>query len=227
MPQEVLALFAKQPIAGKVKTRLAADTSPQFAAEAATAFLFDFSKTLAVLPYGLSLVFDPPESQDYFACQIDRRFTLTPQGEGNLGQRLSRFITSQFRAGVERVVAVGTDSPTLPTTFIDEAFEDLRKVDVVLGPAFDGGYYLLGCAGRTPPIFEGISWGSRDVLTETIKRLADPSWRLALLPPWYDVDTLADWRILCGHFQAMRRAGVDPGVPATEQLASRTMRIIN
>jgi rSAM/selenodomain-associated transferase 1 len=227
MPQEVLALFAKQPIAGKVKTRLAADTSPQFAAEAATAFLLDFSKRLAVLPYGLFLVFDPPESQDYFASQIDRRFTLTPQCEGNLGQRLSRFITSQFQAGVERVVIVGTDSPTLPTTIIDEAFEALRKADVVLGPAFDGGYYLLGCAGRTPPIFEGISWGSRDVLAETIKCLADPSWRLALLPPWYDVDTLADWRMLCGHFQAMRRAGVDPGVPATEQLASRTMRIIN
>jgi rSAM/selenodomain-associated transferase 1 len=223
MPQEILALFAKQPVAGKVKTRLAADTSPQFAAEAATAFLLDLSKRLAVLPYDLFLVFDPSESQDYFASQIDRRFTLTPQGDGNLGQRLSRFITSQFHAGVERVVIVGTDSPTLPTTFIDEAFEDLRKVDVVLGPAFDGGYYLLGCAGRTPPIFEGISWSSRDVLTETIRCLADPSWRLALLSPWYDVDTLADWRMLCGHFQAMRRAGVDPGVPATEQLASRTM----
>ncbi|MFL5244621.1 MAG: TIGR04282 family arsenosugar biosynthesis glycosyltransferase [Gemmataceae bacterium] len=218
MPQEVLAVFAKQPIAGKVKTRLATDSSPAFAAEVATALLLDLTNRLANLRYSLFLVFDPPESRGYFTTHFDPRFTLIPQGDGDLGQRLARFIDNQVQAGVERLVILGADSPSVPTAFIDEAFGKLRKVDVVLGPASDGGYYLLGCSGRTPPIFEGISWGSPDVLAQTIKHLADPSWKLGLLPPWYDVDTIADWRMLCGHVQALRRAGINPGLPHTERL---------
>jgi glycosyltransferase A (GT-A) superfamily protein (DUF2064 family) len=88
----------------------------------------------------------------------------------------------------------------------------------VLGPATDGGYYLVGCGRRPPPIFEDVAWGGPTVLAESVARLADPAWRLALLPPWYDVDTRDDWRMLCGHLAALRRAGLDPGVPHTEAL---------
>jgi glycosyltransferase A (GT-A) superfamily protein (DUF2064 family) len=94
----------------------------------------------------------------------------------------------------------------------------LKSCDIVLGPATDGGYYLLGVARRLPPIFEGMTWGADSVLRQTLARL-DSSWRLSLLPPWYDVDTLADWRMLCGHLAALQRAGRDPNLPRTTALA--------
>ena len=122
---------------------------------------------------------------------------------------------------------MGVDSPTLPLSYIEEAFIQLDRADLVLGPATDGGYYLVGCSVRQipnpsnglPPIFENMTWSQPDVLEATIARLHDSSWKLELLPPWYDVDTLDDWRMLAGHLHGMRVAGIDPGVPRTERLA--------
>src|SRR5262249_947051 len=122
--------------------------------------------------------------------------------------------------GAQAVVLLGTDSPTLPLDIIERAFLELDHAEIVLGPATDGGYYLVGCRERLPPIFDGISWSSDSVLAETIARLADSSWRLALLPPWYDVDTQSDWRMLAGHVAALRRAGIDPGLPNIVKLLS-------
>ena len=115
-------------------------------------------------------------------------------------------------------MVVGADSPTLPLDQVARAFEELGRADVVLGPALDGGYYLVGCGPRRPPIFAGIAWSTGRVLADTVAALSDPCWRLALLPPWYDVDTPDDWAMLCGHLAALRRAGIDPGAPHTEAL---------
>jgi glycosyltransferase A (GT-A) superfamily protein (DUF2064 family) len=115
-------------------------------------------------------------------------------------------------------VAVGTDNPTLPVEYIERAFLALENAEVVLGPAMDGGYYLIGSRPEHPPLFDNISWSSGHVLAETIAALADPRWRLLVLPPWYDVDTPEDWTMLCGHVAALRRAGIDPAVPHTEVL---------
>jgi glycosyltransferase A (GT-A) superfamily protein (DUF2064 family) len=130
--------------------------------------------------------------------------------------RLESFIAAAL-ATASKVVVIGTDSPTLPVEYIERAFADLDRADVVLGPAVDGGYYLVGCR-RLPPIFAGIDWSSNRVLAQTIDRLVTPSWSLALLPPWYDVDTPKDWSMLRGHVKAMRRARIDPGIPHTESL---------
>jgi glycosyltransferase A (GT-A) superfamily protein (DUF2064 family) len=113
---------------------------------------------------------------------------------------------------------VGTDSPTLPIEYVEQAFAELASADVVLGPATDGGYYLVGCGPNCPPIFEGIAWSTGRVLADTVAALAEERWRLAVLPPWYDIDTAEDWLMLCGHLAALRRAGIDPGVPYTEAL---------
>jgi glycosyltransferase A (GT-A) superfamily protein (DUF2064 family) len=186
------------------------------------------------------LAFTPPTAHGYFAEIGQRRFELLPQTEGDLGQRMAAFFGAQLEAGAAAVVLVGTDSPTLPPSFIVQAFQELQTVDVVIGPSMDGGYYLIGCMARSrffqgvdrdqatpsrepgratlPPVFEGISWGAHTVLSETMTALRDPELRLALLPPWYDVDTLDGWRMLRGHVAALRRAGLDPGVPNTERL---------
>jgi rSAM/selenodomain-associated transferase 1 len=217
-PGRVLGLFAKRPEPGAVKTRLAAATSPAWAARVADAFLRDTLSRLAGVDARQVLAFAPATAGRFFGDLVQDRFTLVGQADGDLGRRLSAFVTDQVAAGAGSVVLVGTDSPTLPPSFVEQAFRELERADVVLGPATDGGYYLLGCGRRLPPVFDGITWGSRGVLGETVARLADPSWRVAVLPPWYDVDTLEDWWVLCGHLAALRRAGVDPGVPLTEDL---------
>jgi len=202
-----LGVFAKRPVAGTGKTRLAAETSPAWAAAVAAAFLADTLDQLASVDARRVLAFAPPDAESYFRDLVIGRFELTPQRDGDLGQRMAGFFAEQFTVGARRIVLVGSDSPTLPRAFVEQAFRELDAADVVLGPAADGGYYLIGCSGRMPPLFEGIAWGGAGVLHNTIARLPKKC-RLALLPPWYDVDTLDDWQALCGHLAALRRAGL-------------------
>jgi rSAM/selenodomain-associated transferase 1 len=213
----VLGLFAKWPTPGTVKTRLAPHDAA-WGARVAEAFLLDSLHRLAVVEARRVLAFAPAERAADFAVLASARFALAPQAEGNLGHRLAAFFVLQFHTAARAVVVVGTDSPTLPVAYLERAFTELETADVVLGPATDGGYYLVGCRPEHPPLFERIAWSSGRVLTDTLANLTDPHWRLALLPPWYDVDTADDWDMLRGHVAALRRAGVDPEVPHTEAL---------
>jgi len=212
--RRVLGVFAKLPLPGHVKTRLAAETSPLWAAQVARAFLRDSLLRLARIPARHVLAYAPADSAAAFAEYLLEPFTLVPQASGDLGQRMAAFFAQQLAEGAEKVVLLGTDSPTLPLPLVEQAFAELDRADVVLGPATDGGYYLLGCARRVPPLFAGVRWSSSHVLADTLARLPADG-RLALLPPWYDVDTLADWHMLRGHAAALLRAGTDPGVPHT------------
>jgi rSAM/selenodomain-associated transferase 1 len=216
----VLCIFAKAPRPGAVKTRLAAALGPDYAAAAARAFLLDTMERCATLKLRRVMAFAPADAEAEFADLARGRFALVPQGDGDLGDRMERVLKGELLDGAEAVVFTGADSPTLPPAHVEQAFAELERADVVLGPAADGGYCLLGCGRRVPPIFGGIAWGTSAVLAQTVARLADPAWRLALLPPWYDVDTPDDWALLRGHVAALRRAGVDPAVPHTEALLS-------
>ena len=215
MARPVLGIFAKVPALGMVKTRLGGP--PGHGAAVARAFLLDALDRTQVIDAERVVVFAPPDGREEMARIVGPEIALVPQTTGDLGQRLGRFIGDRLDAGAGRVVVIGTDSPTLPTEFIARALEDLADADLVLGPATDGGYYLVGCRCRLP-IFDGITWSRETVLAETIDRLSDPRWRLVLLPPWYDVDTPGDWAMLRGHVSGMRRAGIDPGVRRTEEM---------
>src|SRR5262249_40646109 len=159
-------------------------------------------------------------AQADFASLVPSGYELTSQCTGDLGARMATFIAEQLRQGAEAVVLVGADSPTMPVAWVEQAFCELHHADLVLGPALDGGYSLIGWGRGLRPIFEEVAWGTEQVLAQTIARLSDPGWRLALLPPWYDVDTPADWSLLCGHLAALRRAGIDSQAPATEALVA-------
>jgi rSAM/selenodomain-associated transferase 1 len=213
----VLGLFAKWPAPGAAKTRLCAGRPAEWGARVARAFLLDTLERLAGVGDRRVLAFAPPAAQADFAALVRGCFALAPQAAGDLGERLVRFAAEQFAAGAGSLVLVGADSPTLPVEYVERAFAELGRADVVLGPATDGGYYLIGFGSRVPPVFDGIAWGTSRTLADTVARLA--GWRLALLPPWYDVDTPDDWAMLCGHLAALRRAGTDPGAPHTEVLA--------
>jgi len=216
----VLGLFAKLPEAGRVKTRLAAATSPEWAAEVARACLLDMIQRLAEVPAHRVLAYTPTDARPYFDAVAGPGFSLVPQAEGDLGKRMHTFFSQQLAQGAEPVVLLGTDSPTLPIGYIIEAFDRLEEVDVVLGPALDGGYYLVGCGRDLPPIFADIPWSTPEVLSATVARLSQTQHRLAVLPPWYDVDTHADWLMLKGHLAALRRAGIDRCVPHVEALVA-------
>lgn len=210
-----LGVFAKWPAPGRAKTRLGLD--PDLAARVARAFLLDTLSCLAGVPARRVLVFSPPEAEIDFASLVGPGYLLVPQADGDLGRRLETFIGAELAAGSGKVVVVGADSPTLPVGLVERAIASLDEADLVIGPATDGGYYLLGCT-RLPPVFAGVRWSSAEVLSDTVARLSDPGWRLALLPPWYDVDTPDGLAMLRGHLSALRRAGIDPGSPHTEAL---------
>ncbi len=213
----VLGIFAKWPQPGTAKTRLA-PADPAWSARVAHAFLLDTLDRLSAVAARRVLVFAPREQEAAFAGLVRGRFLLAPQADGDLGQRLSAFVHGPLAAAARAVVLVGTDSPTLPVEHVERAFGELENADVVLGPATDGGYYLLGLGPNRPPLFANIAWSSARVLADTVAALAEPHWRLAVLPPWYDIDSPDDWHMLRGHLAALRRAGIDPGVGHTEAL---------
>src|SRR5437588_4567968 len=133
--ERALGLFAKAPRPGQVKTRLASAASNHWAAAVAEAFLLDTMQCLAKVAAQRSLYFSPPDAGPYFEAVAEHRFTLAPQGEGDLGCRMAAYFAEQFRAGAAKVMLVGSDSPTLPIEHIEDGFVMLDSHDVVLWPA--------------------------------------------------------------------------------------------
>jgi rSAM/selenodomain-associated transferase 1 len=222
----VLGIFGKRPEPGRVKTRLAAAIGPEAAAHLHEAMLFDlldlWDASGVLAPGGRKvLVFDPGDAGPWFDERVPASYALQPQADGDLGSRMAEFFAGEFEEGATRVVLIGSDAPTLDPSFVVGAFLALEGRDVVLGPATDGGYYLVGCRHAVPPIFERIDWSTPEVLAQTIDRLDGKGLSVAVLPPWYDVDTPEGVRMLRGHLRAMRRAGMDPMLARTEAWLER------
>ena len=152
---ELLAVFARAPVLGKVKTRL----SPPLTAEQALALhralvedtLDHLNRIERPGIERLLLLSEPLE--DPSALNVPGGWTTTVQATGGLGERLASLFYMGFRRGVTRLVVLGSDSPTVPPEVVHEAFDDLEHRKVVLGPAEDGGYYLLGCSEWIPDLF--------------------------------------------------------------------------
>jgi rSAM/selenodomain-associated transferase 1 len=203
-PRDTLGVFAKYWLPGAVKTRLAAHVGN----EGAAALYKQFLKATLHRTRGVAqrrvLAFTPAGRRHEFAALAGSGWQCEPQAEGDLGTRMRRFFAEQLAeevssAGEERtaaarrrVVLIGSDSPTIPVPFIQQAFAILDQVPLVLGPTPDGGYYLVGAAGRVPPIFGGIEWSTPQVWRQTVESLAAAGRPFARLPEWYDVDEPAD-----------------------------------
>lgn len=187
----LLGIFAKHWEPGVVKTRLGATIGAERAAEVHRAFVETLLGRFPAVAQRCRLAFTPRDKEAALRAVLQnsrsRGWEFEPQAEGDLGQRMNAF----FRTGLEqaqRVVLIGSDSPDLPRHFISQAFELLAERDLVLGPAADGGYYLVGVSNRLPPIFEDIPWSTPEVWRRTIERLQATATRWHTLPPWYDVD---------------------------------------
>ncbi len=191
-----LGLFAKHWRPGAVKTRLAAEIGAVPASEVYRAFVEALLQRCSRLADRRVLAVWPPESEREFRQLATGQWQVTRQSDGDLGQRMFAYFSQAFEGGAQRVVLIGSDSPTLPIEFVDQAFRLLHDASIVIGPSDDGGYYLVGAAGEVPPIFDGIAWSQPTVWEQTIERVAESGRSFAELPAWYDVDHLDDLRRL-------------------------------
>jgi rSAM/selenodomain-associated transferase 1 len=212
----VLGVFAKEPRPGQVKTRLAAAIGPDQAARMYECFLRDFLPRLVEIRAHRLLVYAPRKARGFFTEIAGNRFDLEPQSSGDLGARMARFFRRRFDRRADRVVLVGSDSPDLPLSRIDDAFAALDRSDIVFGPCEDGGYYLIGMRRMILPVFYGIDWSAPDVLGQTVRRIEGRSVDFTLLERWYDVDRAEDLQRLASEIDAARRAGRDLLLPRTE-----------
>lgn len=204
-----LIVFAKAPVPGRVKTRLAADLGSERAAELHAAFVWDLCEALAGWGLAPELAADPDPDSAFFrdlAAKLGLR--TAPQGPGDLGARMAAALERRLAAGAERALLVGTDLPTLPPGHLEAAARALGPDrPLVLGPATDGGYYLVGAhraaLAHWPRIvdrlFTGVPWSTGEVLHRTLARAE--GLRVALAPAWYDVDDPAGLVRLAAHLR--------------------------
>jgi rSAM/selenodomain-associated transferase 1 len=190
-----MAVMAKVPAAGEVKTRLCPPLTPAQAAGLAGCFLQDRVEQLAAVPSADPMVaFAPPEREPELRRLLGPEVRLVVQRGADLGARLDGLLTELLADGYPGAIAVDADSPTLPTAFLRRACAALLDdaADVVVGPCEDGGYYLVGLRRPVPALFRDIPWSTPAVLPETVRRARALELRLGLLPPWFDVDREPD-----------------------------------
>jgi rSAM/selenodomain-associated transferase 1 len=202
-PQAALVLFAKAPIPGEVKTRLCPPLTPDEAATLHGSFVLEVLErtSLAVatlqLPLHRYLACAPSSTLAFFKIVEERHgVKLIDQVGDELGARIQHAFETMFENGYRRVCIVGTDVPSLPLDHYAQALALLETNDLVLGPALDGGYYLIGLNRAAPDLFTGIPWSTDRVLSLTQEKATTLELNTALLPPWRDIDTIEDLHAL-------------------------------
>lgn len=197
-----VAIFAKAPVAGQVKTRLVPPLTP---AEAADVALACIQQTIERLPRGAEfshfLYLDGDLDSEVGATAAAQGIEVRAQAPGDLGARLRAAFSQLLDEGFPRVLAIGSDSPTLPPGRLRAAARALLANNAVLGPSEDGGYYLLGVSRPAWELLEAIPWSTSAVAQATRDRASRAGISLAELEPWYDVDDA----------ETLRRAIADSG----------------
>lgn len=183
-----VCVFSKAPRPGRVKTRLASAVGAEGAAELARAFLADTWAAVARLPWARPVAaVDGRPAFDAWPAGC----TVWPQGGGDLGRRMERVLRRALR-DAPFAIALGSDSPGLPPRLLEAARGQLAACDAVLGPAEDGGFYLLGLRRCPRGLLRELPWSSADTFARTCERLRARGLTLAILPVWFDVDRPAD-----------------------------------
>jgi hypothetical protein len=208
-----LAVMAKAPRAGKVKTRLQPPLSAEEAAALNVRFLRDTAENIAEVvsegtptnklaggPGGARglICYTPVGDEQAFDDLLPDDFVLIAQRGDGFGERLLSAAEDILSCGFGGVCLIDSDSPTLPTAALREAVRELARPGerVVIGPSEDGGYYLIGMKRAEPKLFEGIAWSTESVYAGTVERVGEAGLELVELPKWYDVDDAATLAVL-------------------------------
>jgi rSAM/selenodomain-associated transferase 1 len=194
MEQNVLLYFVKYPTPGKVKTRLAKTVGEQEAARLYSELTGKNLEVVALLYqrkiFDLVIVYDPPEKSEDIKRWLSLLCEYLPQCGGGLSERLTHAFYEAFQKGGKRVMALGSDTLGLTTDIIQQGFEALQSNDVVVGPAEDGGYYLIGLNSFQPELFKEISWSTDIVLQQTYNRISKLGLSHQTLVPLQDLDEI-------------------------------------
>ena len=184
----------RAPRPGSVKTRLAAEIGVDAACNAYRYLLDRLMPGLRPADMAVELRHTPDDAAVEVSPWAEASWQLTAQGDGDLGVRLERAVLQSVAAGFTRTLIIGTDCPYLTLADLREAREALASNDLVLGPAEDGGYWLIGLRNLHPELFRGIPWSTESVLATTLARAQEARLKVRLLRTLADVDTAADWR---------------------------------
>jgi uncharacterized protein len=190
---DLLVVFVKSPRPGFVKTRLAAAVGAVHAAALYRAMAERVLEATRGDGHGRAVFFDPPDGRADVEAWLPGE-TCVAQSAGDLGVRMASAFRWAFDGGATKVVLIGTDAPELSRDDIERAFEALGGHDVVLGPSFDGGYYLIGLRQPAPALFDGITWSTPAVLGQTLELAESLGLTTTPLPARGDVDTVEDLR---------------------------------
>jgi rSAM/selenodomain-associated transferase 1 len=193
--ERALIVFLKHPRPGRVKTRLAAALGGDTAAALYRALAEEVLRATVPRPgeYETLVFFDPPEAAVEMRAWLPG-VRLRPQSAGDVGQRMAAAFDRVFERGPRRVAIIGTDVPAMTRETVAGALAGLDEADAVIGPAEDGGYYLVALREPHPELFEDVAWSTPTVLEETLARAAAAGLRVRQLAHLRDVDTLADLR---------------------------------
>ena len=210
--QNRLILFTRYPEPGRTKTRLI----PHLGAEGAAALqrqmteyvLTQVLETSSQFPLSVEVRFEGGDLAGMRAWLGDQ-LVYQAQGDGDLGDRLVRAFQQGFEAGIERIVVIGADCPGITPPLMIQAFKHLQQNDLVLGPAEDGGYYLVGLRQAQPALFRNIAWSTADVFRQTDAIAQQQKLAIAYLDRLSDVDRpedLGNWEAVCSTNSQLRES---------------------
>jgi uncharacterized protein len=225
-----VAIICKTPSSGSSKTRLSPPLRPEECAEISACFIRDLSSTVQNLADDGGVtgyaIYTPRGTEGTLRCLLPQDFRLLPQADGGFGNRLLRAAVDLLNAGHSGAILVNSDSPTLPKSILRQAVDALRRGDnVVLSPAVDGGYTLIGLSRPHARLFEDIPWSTGDVHRRTLERAREIGVPAIDVPGWYDVDDAASLRLLEAELYGERPAFAAPNMTGADALATR--RFIN
>ena len=212
--KRVVILFVKLPEKGKVKSRLAQRVDQDLVLRLYKNMVLDTIDMLTRGRFPFRIFFTPPGARYQIVEWLGPEHPSVPQTGDGLGDRMEGAFACVFNEEVEETLLIGSDIPGLTTEVIEEAFTALLTSDAVIGPAYDGGYYLIGFRKRSfePGIFRDMAWSTGTVFRETMDKLHDASLKVHVLQELMDVDTVEDLKtLMC---QVKR--------PASEALRTRT-----
>lgn len=204
-PTIAVGIICKTPAAGFCKTRLSPPLAPEDCAGLSACFIRDLANTISevaedggVMPYA---VYTPTGSEEALRELLPLDFRLQHQVEGGFGVRLRTGLSDLLNAGHAGAILINSDSPTLPATILRQAVDALReKRGIVLSPALDGGYTLIGVSEIHEELFEDIPWSTSDVYRLTVERARQIGHPVFNVPGWYDIDDAFSLNILRDEF---------------------------
>lgn len=220
-----VAIICKTPITGKSKTRLSPPLRPEECAEISACFITDLGSTIGGLDRAIAAgcaVYTPAGSEMALRSLLPADFQLVLQGEGDLGDRLLQGVTDLLAAGYAGAILINSDSPTLPPTILQAAIEAVRDGDkVVLSPAIDGGYTLIGLSCAYRRLFQDIPWSTEVVFQLTLDRAREIGLPVVILDPWYDIDDAGSYAMLEAELGGQRPSFAKPTMPLQDAPTTR------